>query len=100
GHEIAGDGLAEVDKVIDILASHPSTARHVSRKLAVYFVSDDPPAELIEDLSQVFLDSGGDIAATLGALFASEAFRQSLEADGFKDPMQHVLGAMRLIYGA
>ena len=100
GHEIAGDGLAEIDKVIDILASHPSTARHVSHKLAVYFVSDEPPAELIEHLSQVFLDSKGDIAATLGALFASEAFGQSLEADGFKDPMQHVLGAMRLIYGA
>lgn len=100
GHEIAGSGLAEVDQVIDILARHPSTARHISRKLAVYFVSDDPPADLIEHLSRVFLDSDGDIAATLGALFASEAFRQSLGSDSFKDPMQHVLGAMRLVYGA
>ena len=100
GHEIAGDGLAEVDRVIDILARHPATARHISRKLAVYFVSDEPPAELVDHLGQVFLDSDGDIAATLGALFASEAFHQSLEADSFKDPMQHVLGAMRLIYGA
>lgn len=100
GHEIAGGGLAEVDQVIDILARHPSTARHISRKLAVYFVSDEPPAELVDHLGQVFLDSDGDIAATLGALFASEAFRQSLETDSFKDPMQHVLGAMRMIYGA
>nr|MBF0682948.1 DUF1800 domain-containing protein [Pseudomonas sp.] len=100
GHDIAGDGLAEVDKVIDMLASHPSTARHISRKLAVYFVSDDPPDDLISRLSQVFQDSGGDVRATLAALFADEAFEQSLEADSFKDPMQHVLGAMRLIYGS
>src|SRR5690606_8315123 len=92
--------LAEVDRVIDMLARHPSTAAHISRKLAMYFVADDPPQDLVKRLSQVFLDSNGDIAATLRALFDSAEFRKSLEADSFKDPMQHVLAAVRLMHGS
>nr|MBF0685592.1 DUF1800 domain-containing protein [Pseudomonas sp.] len=42
GEQIQGGNLTEVDQVIDMLARHPSTAAHVSRKLAVYFVADDP----------------------------------------------------------
>lgn len=100
GHNIQGEDLAEIDKVIAMLAAHPATAAHISRKLAVYFVSDDPPQDLVKRLSQVFLDSDGDIAATLQALFASTEFRKSLEVDSFKDPMQHVLGAVRLMHGS
>ena len=43
GHRIEGRGLAEVDQALDILSRAPATSRFISRKLAVYFVSDDPP---------------------------------------------------------
>src|SRR5690606_17496911 len=36
GHAIAGDNLAEIDQVVTLLAQPPPTARHISRKLAVY----------------------------------------------------------------
>lgn len=99
GHDIQGEGLAEIDRVIDILARHPSTAAHISRKLAVYFVADDPPQDLVRRLSQVFQETDGDIAAVLSELFGSAEFRKSLESDRFKDPMQHVMAATRLMHG-
>lgn len=99
GQEIQGDNLAEIDKVIDMLARHPSTAAHVSRKLAVYFVSDAPPQDLVKRLAQVFQETDGDIAAVLRALFSSAEFKKSLESDSFKDPMQHVMAAVRLMHG-
>ena len=44
GHTIKGRGLAEVDEALDLLSRAPATARFISRKLAVYFVSDNPLA--------------------------------------------------------
>jgi uncharacterized protein (DUF1800 family) len=97
GQPVRGRGLAEVDEALDRLAKHPSTARYVSRKLAVYFIADEPPPDLVEKMSASFLSSGGDIAATLRTLFMSDEFRQSL-AHKFKDPVHYVVSAVRLAY--
>jgi uncharacterized protein (DUF1800 family) len=97
GHTIRGRGLAEVDEAIDLLARHPSTARFVSRKLAVFFCADEPPPELIERMARRFQATDGDIAATLATLFASPEFRQSLGRK-FKDPVHYVVSALRYAY--
>ena len=95
GHAIQGRGFAEVDEVLDILARHPATARFVSRKLAVFFVSDDPPAPLVERMAAAFRQGDGDIAQTLRVMFDSPEFAQSL-GKKFKDPMHYVVSAARL----
>ena len=92
-----GRGLAELEEALDRLARHPSTARFVSRKLALYFVSDDPPASLVERMAQAFQSSDGDIAATLRAMFGSQEFTASLGRK-FKDPVHYVVSAVRLAY--
>lgn len=97
GAMVKGRGLAEVDEAIDRLSRAPATARFVSRKLAVYFVQDVPPPELIEQMAHVFLRSDGNIADTLGVLFSSPAFAASL-GHKFKDPVHFVLAAVRLAY--
>ena len=43
------------------LARHPATARHVAVKLARHFIADDPPPQLVEKLTQRFLDTDGDL---------------------------------------
>ena len=48
----AGGGVAEGERVLDILAAHEDTARHIARKLAVRFVADEPDAALVERLAQ------------------------------------------------
>ena len=49
--------MEDGDEVLDILASHPGTARFVCEKLARRFLSDDPPPTLVDRLAQVFLDA-------------------------------------------
>lgn len=98
GRTIRGRGLAEIDEVADLLASSPATAQFISRKLAVYFVADNPPSALVERMSQVFRQSKGDIAATLATMFASPEFAASL-GHKFKDPIHYAVSAVRLAYG-
>ena len=50
----AGGGKDDGEKVLDILAQHPSTARFISRKLAQRFVADDPPPALIDSMAKTF----------------------------------------------
>src|SRR5467141_2328276 len=97
GRTIRGRGAAEVDESLDLLARHPSTARFICRKLALFLVSDDPSAALVEQLAATFRSSDGDIAAVLRELFASPEFRASLGTK-FKDPVHYVVSAVRLAY--
>jgi uncharacterized protein (DUF1800 family) len=98
GHEIKGSGLPEIDEALDILAHHPSTARFISRKLAVFFVSDDPPPAFIDRLAETFRKTDGNIASVLTIMFASPEFEASLGSK-FKDPMHFTISAVRLAYG-
>jgi uncharacterized protein (DUF1800 family) len=98
GRTVHGRGLPEIEEVADLLAKHPATAHFVSRKLAVYFVGDDPPAALVERMANTFRQSDGDIAATLATLFHSQEFTASLGRK-FKDPIHYAVSAVRLAYG-
>jgi uncharacterized protein (DUF1800 family) len=92
-------GFAEIERALDLLCRHPSTARFVSRKLAVYFLADDPPAEVVERMAAAFQSTDGDIAQTLAALFAAPQFSDPAYAAGkFKDPVQYVYSSIRLLF--
>jgi uncharacterized protein (DUF1800 family) len=99
GHSIKGHGLAEVDEALDILCRHPATARHLSRQIATYFVSDNPPESLVQKMVQAFQTTDGDIAAVLTAMVHAPEFTASLKPGAkFKDPVQYIFSAVRLAY--
>jgi uncharacterized protein (DUF1800 family) len=99
GHTIKGRGLAEVDEALDILVHHPATATHLSRQIATYFVSDNPPDSLVQKMAQTFKTTDGDIAAVLAAMVHAPEFIASLKPGmKFKDPVQYVVSAVRLAY--
>jgi uncharacterized protein (DUF1800 family) len=97
GQSIKGRGLAEVDEVLDRLSRNPATAHFISRKLALYLLSDTPSEALIGQMSRTFLHSDGNIASTLQTLFESNEFAHSLGTK-FKDPVHYVVSAVRLAY--
>ena len=70
----AGGGEGDIQRLFDFLASHPATARHLSRKLAQRFVADDPPAGLVERLADVYLRTDGDLKQVVKALLGSAEF--------------------------
>ncbi|MGC1457115.1 MAG: DUF1800 domain-containing protein [Steroidobacteraceae bacterium] len=97
GHTLTQRGFAEVSEAVDLLVRQGACARFVSRKLAVYFVSDDPPKALVERMAQTFQQSDGDIAAVLRTLFSSPELAAQAGRK-FKDPMQYVVSALRMAY--
>ncbi len=96
GTTIRSRGAAELDQALDLLARHPATARYVSRKLAVLFVADEPPADLVERMARTFTASDGDLRQVLRTMFAAPEFRASLGTK-FKDPLHYVLSSLRLV---
>jgi uncharacterized protein (DUF1800 family) len=99
GHAIKGRGLAEVDEAIDLLVHHPATATHLSRQIATYFVSENPPEALVQRMVQTFKATDGDISAVLSTMVHAPEFAASLKSGSkFKDPVQYVFSAVRLAY--
>ena len=96
GRKIKEHGQKEGEEVIDILAHHPSTARFVCTKLAIRFVSDDPPAALVDRMAQTFLDKDGDIREVLRTMYRSPEFwaPQAYRAK-VKTPLEFVASAVR-----
>ena len=96
GKPVTARGAAEGEYALDVLAVHPSTARHLSRKLAQYFVADNPPAALVDRMAQSWISSNGDIRSVLRTLFASQEFMDQQYAGAkFKTPYQYVVSASR-----
>ncbi|KAF0811787.1 hypothetical protein IGB42_03804 [Andreprevotia sp. IGB-42] len=93
---VAPAGQAEGERALDVLAASPVTARHISYQLAQYFVADVPPPALVNQLTQRYLATQGDIRAVLATLFASPAFWDSANVGSkFKTPYQYVVSATR-----
>src|SRR5579884_1671999 len=70
----AGGGIEDGEKVLDILAHHPSTARFISKELAQRFVADNPPATLIDRMAQTFVKSDGDLREVMRTMLTSKEF--------------------------
>lgn len=96
GKTIAPSGQAEAEYALDVLAMHPSTAHHLSYKLAQYFVQDNPPPALVDRLAKRYLETRGDIRSVLQTLFSSPEFRDPASiAAKYKTPYQFVISALR-----
>jgi uncharacterized protein (DUF1800 family) len=96
GKPVTARGEAEGEYALDVLAVHPATARNISRKLAQYFVADQPPPALVERMAQTWIASKGDIRTVLRTLFASPEFMDQQYAGAkFKTPYQYVVSASR-----
>jgi uncharacterized protein (DUF1800 family) len=99
GHTLpAGRGIEDGERVLDILAADPRTARFISRKLAVRFVSDDPPAELVERAARRYLETDGDIREVVRTIVTSpEFFSHAAYRSKVKSPFELVASALRAI---
>src|SRR6185312_5616659 len=96
GKEFKEDGEGEGMKALEMLAHHPATARFISKKLAMRFVSDDPPESLIERMTQTFLKKDGDIREVLLTMYHSPEFwAPDKYRAKVKTPLEFVVSAVR-----
>jgi uncharacterized protein (DUF1800 family) len=92
----AGGGRADGERVLDILARHPSTARFIASKLARRFVSDDPPAALVSRAAARFIATGGNIREVVRLIVTSPEFSApAAQRAKVKTPFEFVVSAIR-----
>ena len=96
GKKIKEHGEKEGLEVLHLLAHQPSTAKFVCSKLAMRFVSDNPPPALVNRMADTFLKKDGDIREVLRTMYQSpefwvpEAYRAKV-----KTPLEFVISALR-----
>ncbi len=94
----AGGGLEEGERVLDMLTSHPSTARFISTKLARRFVNDAPSDDLIDEMAETFTKTNGDIAAVMATLAQSRVFwAEAKTRSKMKSPLELVVSSLRAL---
>ena len=92
----ANGGYAEGQAVLHQLASHPSTARFIAKKLATRFVSDEPPASLVEAMAKTFMETSGNIKAVMITMLnAPEFWDKKHIGNKTKSPLELTISAIR-----
>jgi len=96
GHHIpAGGGMQDGITVMNILADHPSTARHIGTKIARWFLGDNPPRTVIDSAANAFISSGGEIKAVIRAVVTPNTlFASSIK---IKRPLHLIASALRAL---
>ena len=99
-------GAFDGDDIIDIIVKQPATARFISRHLYNFFVEDEvqvpswntePSRDeaAIQQLSDVFMETGGQMRPVLRALFNSDFFKNATAFKKVKSPTELVVGVLR-----
>ena len=92
----AGGGRDDGEKVLDILANSPATARHISQELAQRFVADNPPPELIDRMAKTFAKTHGDLREVMRTMLESkEFFSAGAYRAKVKTPLEVIASAVR-----
>jgi uncharacterized protein (DUF1800 family) len=99
GHALAaGRGIEDGEDILDIVARHPSTARHIATKLVRRLVSDEPPSALVDRAAAAFTRTDGDIAEVVRTIVTSDEFfsRAAFRAKT-KTPFEFIVSARRAL---
>lgn len=89
-------GYEEGIELLKMLAHHPSTAKFISGKIAVRFVSDSPPKQLVDRMAATFTEKGGNISEVLLTMVSSPEFwsKEALR-EKTKSPFELAISAVR-----
>lgn len=97
GHSFAAKGgYQEGVELLEMLAHHPSAAKFLCKKLAIRFVSDNPPQSLIDKMVKTFTEKDGEIAQVLVTMVeAPEFWSKNALREKTKSPFELVISSVR-----
>lgn len=90
----AGGGEKDLDRLVQIVCRHPSTAQFLARKLCIRFVSQTPPQPMVDRVAAEFTRTGGDIKAMLRLILNSDEFMNS-RGTLLKRPFRFMVASLR-----
>lgn len=88
--------MPQIISALQDLARHPATAAHIARKLAVHFVADRPPADLVAALTEAYLRTDGQLMALYEVLLTHpDAWARP--ATNIRPPVEFMAASMRAL---
>lgn len=98
GVDYGGDEetMDNVVAVLRDLAVHPDTARHLSQKLAVHFISPTPDASLIDAMTARYLETGGALIPVYDAMLRHDA-AWGHDFEKVKQPFDFIASSVRAL---
>jgi len=97
----AGGGIRDGELVLEMLARHPATMRHISRKLCVRFVSDNPPQALVDRCVETWRKTDGDIVSVVRTIaFSPEFCSRAAFRSKVKSPFEYAVSSVRALGGS
>ena len=95
-HFPSNGGYQEGVELLEMLASNPATAKFITKKLAIRFVSDTPPQSLLDKMAKTFLEKNGDIKQVLMTMVnAPEFWTKEALREKTKSPFELAISAVR-----
>jgi uncharacterized protein (DUF1800 family) len=93
-----------IEDALDVLASHPETAKFIARKLADHYIGCPAPDNVVAELARVFMATDGDMKEMLVALSRHPAFwapeegspKGAYPAERLAHPQDFVIRLMRV----
>lgn len=95
GRSYPEGGARQALAILDDLAAHPATARHIATKLARHFAGDTPPPALVARLEADFRATGGDLASLTRTLIAAPEVWTPAPVK-FRTPFEWLVASLRL----
>jgi uncharacterized protein (DUF1800 family) len=91
-------GALEVNDVVDVIMQHPNLAPFISKYLIQKLATERPSPPYVERVATVFRSSRGDLKKTVRAILLDPEFSSpaNLRA-GYKEPIEHFVGAARAL---
>ncbi|MEM9552722.1 MAG: DUF1800 domain-containing protein [Acidobacteriota bacterium] len=83
--------------VLDRLAAHPGTGRHIARRLCRRFIADDPPQSVVDAAAAVFTaqwQAPDQLSQVVRTILLSDEFRTTW-AEKVKRPFEIAVSALR-----
>ncbi|HKZ36683.1 MAG TPA: DUF1800 domain-containing protein [Chryseolinea sp.] len=97
-HFKSGGGYEEGVRLLKMLAGHPSAAEFISTKIAIRFVSDEPPKGLIDKMVKTFREKNGDIKQVLITMVSSPEFwNETALRSKTKSPIELAISGIRAL---
>lgn len=92
----AGGGVKDGERVVSLVANHPSTARHISRKLCQFFLGEMGAERLALEVAQTFTATSGDITSMMRTLW--QGYRRHQDwAPTLKRPLDFIASSLRAL---
>ncbi|NOR61747.1 MAG: DUF1800 family protein [Rhodobacteraceae bacterium] len=98
GHRYGGARarIEHIYEFLDDLAMNPATATHLARKLVVHFIGPQARPELVADMAEAYLASGGNLTALYEVLLDNPA-AMAADFPKVRPPVEYVATVLRAL---